>query len=127
MRDQDMDERVMGTRIRGEKGETTLMFGEGQRQPVVTSARGQGVDDAATILLGDDLRCVKEIKRWMRGAWTEESERGEGGHPYHGCCPHALYREGWRQQFFPLEVLRLHDEGCSGKIKFAAAGLSVLM
>ena len=77
MRDQDMDERVMGTRIRGEKGGATLLFDEGQRQPVeMTSARGQGVDDAATILLGDDLRCVKEIKRWMRGAWTEESERG---------------------------------------------------
>ena len=57
----------------------------------------------------------------MRGAWTEESERGEGGHPYHGCFPCAQYREGRRHQFFSLDVFRLQDEGCNGKTKFAPA------
>jgi hypothetical protein len=32
-----------------------------------------------------------------------------------------MYREGWQQQFFSLDVFRLSDEGCSGKTKCAAA------
>jgi len=32
---------------------------------VMTSLRGQRVDEAAAILLGDDLRRAKEIKREM--------------------------------------------------------------